>query len=109
MAPPLLTLKLRLKGSSGFSRFYLHDCNIRNSNYFTVIKDAESLCGWVIIQFSRVYTNKKWQKSDMLKYNIAKWIRFCVCVHLENNRYNLNKSIYIFLHQRYKPQSKLIN
>ena len=35
---------------------------------------------------------------DMLKYNIAKWIRFCVCVHLENNRYNLNKSIYIFLH-----------
>lgn len=34
--------------------------------------------------------------SDMLKYNIAKWIRFCVCVHLENNRYHLNKSIYIF-------------
>lgn len=42
----------------------------------------------------------------MLEYNIAKWIRFCVCVHLENIRYNLNKAFIYFYTKILKPQKQ---
>lgn len=47
--------------------------------------------------------------SDMLKYNIVKWIRFCVCDHLENNSTTLIKAFLHFYSEDAKPQSKLIN
>lgn len=47
--------------------------------------------------------------SDMLKYNIVKWIRFCGFVHLKNNSTTLIKAFLYFYTKDTKPQSKLIN